>query len=148
MPPTALDRIRDGLAAAADGSAVAVGWATVDLDRAAAELAGALGLLPDVFVPADDSIVLGAACRVATGVLPDGRSLAILEPITEGRLAGTLARLGEGPVAVWMARDGPARTNASSARSGPFGPERLLSGGPLQGPYRLLIETEAGTIRP
>ena len=70
MPPTALDRIRDGLAAAADGSAVAVGWATVDLDRAAAELAGALGLTPDVFVPADDSIVLGAACRVATGVLP------------------------------------------------------------------------------
>ena len=40
---------RDALAAL---DLVAVGWATVELDRAAAELASALDLAPGAFVPA------------------------------------------------------------------------------------------------
>ena len=147
MGSTVLDSIREALEAAGASRPVAVGWATVELDRAAAELAGFLGLAPDAFVP-EASIVLGARCRVATGVLPDGLSLAILEPITEGRLAARLARLGEGPAAVWSRRAPDSRVAAGAARPGPFGRERLAPGGPVQGPYRLLIVDAPGTIPP
>ena len=81
---------------------VAIGWATVELDRATAELGLDLGLAPDMFIPADPSVALGAECRLASGVLADGRSLAVLEPATEGPLAAALARWGEGPRVVWL----------------------------------------------
>lgn len=148
MAATVLDRIREALLAAGDGRSVAVGWATVELDRAAVELAVLLGLTPEAFVPAGDSLALGARSRVAAGVLPDGLSLAILEPIAEGRLAGRLARLGEGPAAVWSPFGAGTSGKASAARSGPFGAERLVPGGPAQGPYRLLIVSAPGTIPP
>jgi hypothetical protein len=144
---SALERIRDALAdAAGDGDPVALGWATVELDRAAAEFSGVLGLAPGAFAPADDSVALGARCRVAGAVLPGRISLAILEPSTEGRLAETLARLGEGPAAVWSTTDRLADPGAVTARPGPFGPERLVSGGPRYGPHRFLISTAPGTI--
>jgi hypothetical protein len=148
MGSTVLDSIREALDAAGASRPVAVGWATVELDRAAAELAGSLGLTPDAFVPEHDSVVLGARCRVAPGVLPDGLSLAILEPIAEGRLAGRLARLGEGPAAVWAPPEPGVTADGSGGRPGPFGPERLAPGGPVQGPYRLLIVDAPGTIPP
>jgi hypothetical protein len=155
MPKPALERMRDALAMVAaevsrtrPGSApFAVGWATVELDRAASELASELGLLPSAFVPADESETLGASCRVADAVLPGGPALAILEPSTEGRLAATLARLGEGPAAVWFHADEEIVAGTSATRPGPFGPERLLLGGPVHGPHRLLVATEPGTIR-
>jgi hypothetical protein len=153
MAPVALDQVRDLVAdAQADGRAIAVGWATVELDRAAYELARELGLSPEVFLPAADSELLGARCRVAAGVLPGGHSLAILEPNTEGLLAASLARHGEGPVAVWStaddaaARDDGATRNGARPSPGPFGPERRVPGGPLHGPYRLLIGSAPGTI--
>jgi hypothetical protein len=148
-PSGTLERIEAALAAASeDRPALALGWATVELDRAAAELAAELGTVAAAFVPAADSVVLGARCRVAYGVLSGGRPLAILEPRTEGRLAGRLARLGEGPAAIWSraAEARLGRRQPASAQPGPFGPERLLSGGPLQGPFSLLIEGEPGTI--
>ena len=148
MGSTVLDSIREALEAAGASRPVAVGWATVELDRAAAELAGFLGLAPDAFVPEGDSVVLGARCRVATGVLPDGLSLAILEPIAEGRLAGRLARLGEGPVAVWSPPEPGLAAGRAGGQAGPFGRERLAPGGPVQGPYRLLILDAPGTIPP
>lgn len=149
MPPSALDLIHEALVqAAGDVRPVAVGWATVDLDRAALELAGVLGLAPAVFVPANDSVTLGGRCRVAADILPDGLFLAILEPTTEGRLAGRLARLGEGPAAVWLPLGTVAAADSSGAQPGPFGSERLVPGGPSQGPYRLLVLTGPGTIPP
>lgn len=152
MPAGALERILGALAEASGGHRpVALGWATVDLDRAAAEVAAELGITVGIFVPVPDSIVLGARCRVAPGVLPGSLSVAILEPLTEGRLAGRLARLGEGPAAIWSrsAQAGPSRLgrrHPGSVQPGPFGPERLMSGGPAQGPYSLLIEDEPSTI--
>jgi hypothetical protein len=139
---------------------VALGWATVELDRASKELGRELGITPDRFVVAPDTRLLGARCRVAAAVLPDGSSLAILEPATEGRLAATLARAGEGPVAIWLAaatgRAADAEGRApdasavpfatSSEREGPFGVERLILGGPRHGPHRLLVGSP-GTIR-
>lgn len=152
-----------GLAAslpAMDARAIAIGWATVDLDRAAGELTAALGLRGDrPFRPAARSEVLGATCRVAAEVLLDGASLVVLEPDTEGRLAASLARFDEGPLATWLAVAEPAPGIAalgeagltvSSGRGGPFGLERLIVGrlDVPTGPHRLLVSRAAGTIHP
>jgi hypothetical protein len=157
-----LMRNATGIATSTQDSArpVAVGWATVELERATAELAQALGIAPGRFEPAPASSVLGARCLVATDALAGGLSLALMEPATEGRLAASLARFGEGPAAIWLAppASGPSVGTAgavahdraapgfSVAGDGPFGPERLVPGGPTHGPYRLGIEP-AGTIR-
>ena len=149
MQDSALDRIREALAwAGGEGEPAAVGWATVELDRAAIELALELGVTPDAFAPAGDSVALGASSRIAPGILPGGLSLAILEPSTEGRLAYTLARVGEGPVAIWSALEGAFTLGEPGTRPGPFGLERLVPGGPVHGQHRFLIGTGPGTIRP
>ena len=151
--------------AAAFGSGIArplaVGWATVESERAEAELAAALGL-PEpgaAFRAAPRSAALGGACRIAAGVPVGGGSLVVLEPDTEGRLAGSLARLGEGPVAAWLAVGDlasairslrSAGSTVSSEREGPFGGERLILGRPSEAPgrHRLLVVRAPGTIRP
>ena len=147
MTGTALDRIQSALAAAGgtQGS-IALGWATVDIDRASVELAEDLGFAATAFLLAADSIVLGARCRVAVGVLPGGVPLAILEPRTEGRLAAALARHGEGPSVTWARSSDSASRRWASLQPGPFGPERIQAGGPRQGPFVLLIEDGPGTI--
>ena len=136
-------------------TSVAVGWATVELERAALELADALGVPASRFVPAIDSSMLGARCLVADSVLPDGSALVVLEPATEGRLAATLARFGEGPAAIWLARAEPREGGeivpgdaftTTPGRPGPLGVERLITGGPIHGPHRLLVGAP-GTIR-
>ena len=159
-----LDRVGAALEEALDGAVdgpvllrtgvrpMALGWATVELDRAAASLAGELSLPPEAFENAAETIALGARCRLARGVLTGGASLVLLEPATEGRLAASLARLGEGPAAIWLSVPGLAATVAalravgvatSAECSGPFGPERLILGGPVHGPHRLLIRLPA-----
>jgi hypothetical protein len=144
--PGALDRILEALRAASrEHRPIAIGWATVDRDRAVAEIAAELGTSSAAFLPAADSMVLGARCRVAYEVLPGGQPLAILEPATEGRLAALLARLGEGPAATWS-RAVTAGPGPRSAVPGPFGFECLPPGGPAYGPFSLLIEDEPGTI--
>ena len=162
-PHRPLDRISALLAAQADtadvrataGRVIAVGWATVELDRAAIELGTELGIPADRFLDAPGTATLGARCRMARGVLPDGTSLVLLEPATEGRLAGSLARSDEGPVAVWLvvadldsalAALRVAGIETSVEHHGPFGAERLVLDRPIHGPYRLLVEL-AGTIR-
>ena len=127
---------------------VAIGWATVDLERTLAALTAALGVPDDAFVEAAESVTLGARCRVAATALPDGVALAILEPSTEGRLATTLARLDEGPSVTWYAGLGEQGPGVGPARPGPFGPERLVAGDPVHGPHRFLISDAAGTIAP
>jgi hypothetical protein len=142
---------------AASGRPVAIGWATVELERAAAELAEALdlGSGEEAFRAAPRSVALGCSCRVAPRVLPEGGSLVVLEPDTEGRLAGALARLGEGPAVAWLTPDEPATApdalraagfRISAERDGPLGPERLVVGGPVDGWLLLLLDRAAGTI--
>lgn len=137
------------------GRAIAVGWATVDLERAVVELGAALRLPSERFTAGAGTPTLGARCRVAAGVLEGGVSLALLEPSTEGRLAATLARHGEGPAAVWLRVDNLADavaalvssgTRTSLALAGPFGVERLVLDETIHGAHRLLIE-RPGTIR-
>jgi hypothetical protein len=118
--------------------AVAVGWATVELDRAARELSHLLAA-GAAFAPADASLILGASCRSAPAA-QSGLSIALLEPDTEGRLAGTLARNGEGWVATWVLPGATGGRTLSAARPGPFGPERLVLGEPSTVPDRLVVE--------
>jgi len=122
---------------------VALGWATVDADRASAAppiySAAAFTLLPD-----DGQ--LGASVR---GCLGRRAAVLLLEPATEGRLAATLARLGEGPAALYLVAGGDGLESFVSAigatrgraevRPGPLGPALLLPGSPAWGPHLLVV---------
>lgn len=125
---------------------LAIGWATVELDRAAAELASLIGVDAG-FTDAPSSEILGARCRVgrAAGLDGLGRWLVVVlvEPDTEGRLAAFLARFGEGWVARWEAG---ASSSDRLVLPGPLGPERLADDADARGPFRLLVET--ATIAP
>jgi hypothetical protein len=118
---------------------LAVGWATVDSERAVAELAE-----HGPFEAATDEAILGARCVVDRR--DAGVRLAILEPNTEGRLAATLARHDEGPAVLWVAGPSPQDLRLSTPADGPFGPERLVLGGTLGGRHLLVVERPAGTI--
>jgi hypothetical protein len=126
---------------------IAVGWATVELDRAADELAADLAIEPDTFMPAPDSVALGARTRIGRAVLSGGISIAILEPSTEGRLVAILVRHDEGPAAIWFEADSAGAGEPPAGRvvpgDGPFGPERLIATGP---PDRFLVDRGPGTI--
>ncbi len=127
---------------------LAVGWATVELDRAALELATLLKP-GGRFEPASDCAILGARCRVGRAGDPavaGAPVVVLLEPSTEGRLAATLARRGEGWWATWEPDedDGDDEEPASVVLPGPIGPERLRAGGSVYGPHRLMVR--AATI--
>ena len=109
---------------------VAIGWATVDLERSAADL-------PDIsfdFAP-DDEAVAGRALIGHPGAV----ALVLLEPSTEGRLAATLARNGEGVAVIYeisrgLPPDGPVKMT-------PLGrPGRLVDPAQRWGPYRIVVE--------
>jgi hypothetical protein len=131
---------------------VGVGWATVELARAARELTGALGPALELqFGPAPDDPTMGAYCEV--GRLAGGAWLVLLEPNTEGRLAGCLVRFGEAAVVAYAARI-PGRhalegRDLAPAMPGPLGAARHVAGG-RRGPHLLLLDDPGGraTIRP
>lgn len=108
------------------------GWATVELDRAEADLAtGAVAAGGATAESAADDELLGARCRRWRG--PDGVDVLLLEPSTEGRLAGLLARHGEGRLVRYLDVDGlaverlrAAGFTVSTEGRGPLGPERLV----------------------
>lgn len=152
----------EGVLGPVDG--LAVGWATVDLERAAAELWAGRST-----APLPDEALLGARC-LAVAPTPDGESsdgpvatgppLVLLEPTTEGRLAASLARHGEGPIALYLLV--PARAidrfrvvapasgiHLSRPAGGPFGRAVLALDGPPSGPHLVVAEVTArGTIGP
>lgn len=152
----AIDRLRSLFAEVAGdlalrdigGRVVALGWATVELDRASQELTEALDLAAGRFVPATSSSSLGARCLLAQDALEPDVAVILLEPSTEGRLAASLARHGEGPAAAWLEVARPSTTAAGRGRAGvvssverpgPLGAERLLLDGPIHGPHRLVV---------
>jgi hypothetical protein len=150
MRPGPADRIRafaaealsDARLPSGAGRLIAVGWGTVETERAIGELADALGIASTSFRAADGSAALGASCFVAETPLDGDIGLAVLEPATEGRIAAALARWDEGPLVAWYATEAETR----GAR-GPFGAERIVAGDALTGPHRLLVAHGPGTIR-
>lgn len=140
-------------------------WATVDLERAMAELArGAVGSgtadtisAADVVAGAVDDPLLGArVILVAFGV--GASRVALAEPSTEGRLAATLARHDEGPagryvvapasLAVVRALAAAADVPLSRPAVGPFGPSVLVRSGSVSGPHLILVDPAAVPSRP
>ncbi|HEY7935918.1 MAG TPA: hypothetical protein VID26_02190 [Candidatus Limnocylindrales bacterium] len=118
----------------------AVGWATVELDRAAEDLGTQLGT---TFEQAHRDALLGATVRRSTSGDP---GILLLEPDTEGRLSGALARFGEGPIALYVGVPGLGRLQAQlsiRAGTGPLGPARLVLAGQPWGPFLILVEREA-----
>jgi hypothetical protein len=122
---------------------LAVIWATVDSERALADLGSAA-------VPLPDDALLGASVRLLRPA--DGDPVAVLEPNTEGRLAATLARNGEGPAGEYVeaptgleslaeaaAREGLALTRSAE---GPFGRSVLVLSAASAGPHLVLVECQ------
>jgi hypothetical protein len=107
--------------------------ATLDADRAAADLEPALGA--DEWRDAGEDPVLGARCRRRQL----GRAILVLaEPATEGYLAACLAQFGEGPVAV--ALDGTtAAGRAMTSNPVTDGPATWVHLGPKAAPYLLFL---------
>ncbi|MBA2299580.1 MAG: hypothetical protein H0W22_02285 [Chloroflexi bacterium] len=134
--------------------ALAVGWATVELERAARELSHLL-VPGSAFTDAPSSAILGARCRVGPAGEHTGLRIVLLEPETEGRLAATLARRGEGWSAMWEASGvvseppgpvtAPPRPAVSARRPGPLGRERLVPGAGPAAPHRLLVDVPSQT---
>jgi hypothetical protein len=106
--------------------------ATLDADRASADLEPALGA---AWTDAGEDLQLGARCRR----MPIGRSwLVLAEPATEGYVAACLARFGEGPIAVALdgttAAGRPATTNPIS-----LGPATYVRIGPKTAPMLIFL---------
>jgi hypothetical protein len=150
-----------GLAAPTQPKLAAVGWSTVDIERAAAELVPILGSEPRAtWRPLPRDSLLGATARaLARGddrergdTEPDSgpdTTLVLLEPDTEGPLAASLARHGEGLAVIWLRTTDRRTADAnpgSRAGSGPFGPAALLPG-PRWGPHAIVLGPRA-TIGP
>ncbi|HUQ44983.1 MAG TPA: hypothetical protein VM451_11335 [Candidatus Limnocylindria bacterium] len=93
----------------------AIGWATVELERAAEELGQAFtraGLPGPAWAPGPRDSLLGASSWVSSEWWPapsggPGPAIVLLEPDTEGRLAATLARFGEGVGAIYLSAPAP-----------------------------------------
>ena len=142
----ALGDALDRLSAAVRPVRAVSGWATVELDRATAEVSEALEALgPARSEPAPDDDLLGARARLLR--FAGNRDLLLLEPATEGLLAASLARLGEGTVARYLLVEGDPAARAreaglvlSAEAAGPLGLQRRLVGGSRWGPHLIVVE--------
>jgi hypothetical protein len=127
-------------------------WATVELERALADLGHTGPGGDDPWSRRDGAVLedplLGARVAVvATG--DDGARIAVAEPSTEGRLAATLARHGEGPAGRYVespvrleelrALAAAAGVTVSRAENGPFGPSVLVVAS-VTGPHLILVD--------
>lgn len=129
-----------------------IGWATVELERAAREVGEGLGIDPAAWVPAPRDAVLGARAWSGSAGGDVGLVIVLLEPDTEGRLAATLVRFGEGMAAIYLRGPAPGSApdhsakgiGASATVQSALGPARLVPGGPAWGPHLIALEVPAG----
>jgi hypothetical protein len=140
---------------------VGIGWATVELERAAEDLDAAFvraGMPKPAWSPGPRDDLLGASAWVSHEWWPtwgpdEPPSIVLLEPDTEGRVAATLARFGEGVGAVYVAprpddeasRADPARLGRPAA--GPLGAGRLVLARPAWGPNVIVLDRRGTAVR-
>ena len=106
---------------------MAIGWATVDAERAAAEQSGI------EFLPTEPEEAMGARAWLGrTGAV----DIVLLEPSTEGRLAAALARRGEGLAVLYLAVDAVEGATRMTALGRPG---RLLPHGTPWGPFVIVV---------
>ena len=138
-----------------------IGWATVELERAARELdpGGAWAPTPrDALLGAscwrhvDGNVDLAGAMAGAahgnTGEMAgEPPALLLLEPDTEGPLAASLARFGEGVAAIYLGLGNPpADLDASDSiglraiADGPLGRGSVLPTGSAWGPHVVVLD--------
>ena len=110
-----------------------IGWATVDHERAQAELDGLLAgdpsapsLAPWRSVGRDPALGAASWLRAPDGAVTSP-SLVLLEPDAEGRIAAFLARFGEGVGAIYLWEGAPR-------------PGEVLRGGPMWGPHVVMLD--------
>ena len=120
---SALVRGMGALRSAEPPRLLAVGWATVDLERTLDDMG--IAAPPSV----EDALLGARACRIDL----DGTAVLVLEPTTEGRLAAALARRGEGICALYVAAGGPLGPTARPTGLGM--PGRLLPHDQPWGPF-------------
>jgi hypothetical protein len=127
-------------------------WATVELERALADLGHIEPGGDGPWSGRDGGVVedplLGARVAVVSSG-HDGARIAVAEPSTEGRLAATLARHGEGPAGRYVLSPvgleavrvlaAAAGVTVSRAENGPFGPSVLVVAS-VTGPHLILVE--------
>ena len=122
----------------ADLPIAGIGWATVELDRAARELAS-----DRACVAAPRDAALGASAMRSPVQKGGPPAIVLLEPDTEGLLAAALARFGEGVLAVYLGpldrADVDDTPRLGPPRPGPLGPARLVIGRPAWGPHALVL---------
>jgi len=144
----AAEAIRGGAAARSSRTGglelAGIGWATVELERAARELGAGIGIDPAAWAPAPRDALLGARAWSALAPHERGPVIVLLEPDTEGRVAASLARFGEGVAAVYLraeiGRSAPRRARAIASAQSALGSARLVQGGPAWGPHVLVLE--------
>ena len=138
-----------------------IGWATVELERAAEDLTAAFvqaGMPEPAWIPAQRHDLLGASAWVSREWWPtwgaeEPPAIVLLEPDTEGRLAATLARFGEGVGAVYVAplpHEPPNRVDAARLgrpAAGPLGAGRLVLARPAWGPNVIVLDRRMTAIR-
>lgn len=120
---------------------VAIGLASVDAERAIAELGSAQ------FQAAQPDASLGARAWQGPPARPQ---LIMLEPLSEGRLAAALARHGEGVVALYLGSSRPPAAGLAQAldrpRPWPGGAAARLVVRPARpwGPFLFVVEDAGG----
>jgi hypothetical protein len=140
---------------------VGIGWATVELERAAEDLDAAFnraGLPQPAWTPGPRDDLLGATTWVSrewwpTWTSDDPPAIVLLEPDTEGRVAATLAKFGEGVATIYVAaragdpaRIDPARLGRPAP--GPLASGRLLLTRPTWGPNVIVLDRPVSISRP
>jgi hypothetical protein len=130
----------------AGATIVGIGWATVDIERAEAQLGAAFGER-GAWAEAPRDALLGARAAVYQPEMAARPVAVVLEPDTEGRLAASLARHGEGVAAVYVtARPGSVLASGffGIPAGGPLGRGRRLARGGDAEPSVVVLDTDPG----
>jgi hypothetical protein len=130
---------------ALDGATiVAIGWATVEIERAERELEAAIGA-GGSWADAPRDALLGARAATYRPTAVDRPVVVVLEADTEGRLAASLARHGEGVAATYVTTL-PGTVLGAGAfgipAGGPLGRGRRLARGGIGEPSIIVLDTQ------